>query len=81
MQTVVLDGVILLLGVMLSTVRTGEMMLEVVEIEDGVFKVTVTDMHYDCLDKTSKQVEICSEAVLAMWIGSGMVELAGFAES
>lgn len=53
-------------------------MLEVVEIEDGVFKVTLTHMHYDCMDTMSRNIEICSEAVLAFWIGSGMVELAGF---
>lgn len=56
-------------------------MLVVTEIEDGVFRVELTDMHYDCMDKTSKKIEIISEAVLAMWIGCGMVELAGFAES
>lgn len=54
-------------------------MLEVTEIEDGVFRVKVTAMHYDCIDKMSKMTEICSEATLAMMIGCGMVELAGFA--
>jgi len=56
-------------------------MLVVTEIEDGVFRVELTDMHRDCLDKTSKVTQVSSEAVLAMWVGSGMVELAGFAES
>ena len=55
-------------------------MLEVTEIEDGVFEVKLTTMHYDCMDVTSKSIGICSEAVLAMWIGSGMVELSAFAD-
>ena len=55
-------------------------MLEVMEVDDGVFTVVLTDMHRDCLDTMSKTTEICSEAVLAMWIGSGMIELAAFAQ-
>lgn len=54
-------------------------MLVVTEIEDGVFRVELTDMHYDCVDKMSKATEISSEAALAMMIGCGMVELADFA--
>ena len=53
-------------------------MLEVLEIEPGVFQVTVTDMHRDCLYSTSEKMEICSEAMLGLWVAAGMNELAGF---
>ncbi len=56
-------------------------MLAVNQIRDGVFRVELTSMHYQCLTDTAATTQVCCEAVLAMWVGSGMVELADFAES
>ncbi len=54
-------------------------MLEVTEIEDGVFRVAVTTMHLDSITRMAKATTISNEAVLGMMIGCGMVELADFA--
>ena len=58
----------------------GDTMLEVIELNDGVFQVTVTYMQRDCINRMSQTADICCEAVLAMWIGSGMTELSAFAQ-
>jgi len=61
---------------MLSTVRTGDTMIVIEEIEDGVYKVTVTDQHREILDRCSKKTSIEGETILSLWIGCGMNTMA-----
>jgi len=47
-------------------------MIEVIEVDDGVFTVTMTAMHYDWLDACSNRTNMVSEAVLSLWLAAGI---------
>lgn len=55
-------------------------MIEVTVIENGFFRVKMTDMHLDCLDKACGSTGAGEAAILAMFIGAGMVEVGGFSQ-
>ena len=69
---------VLLFEFVLITVRGRDTMLVVTGTGDGVYRVELTDMHRDCLDKACGTTGASEEAMLGLFIGSGMVELEAF---
>jgi len=50
-------------------------MIEIEEIDDGVFKVTMTSMHYSWLDECCKKLGLQSEIVLSFWLANGLATM------
>lgn len=51
-------------------------MMKVTEIRGGVFRVELTENHREDLDRSVKGLGMQGTGVLAVWIASGMTELA-----
>ena len=55
------------------TKGTGDIMLEVEEIEEGVYKVTLDEPEHNDLEKLSVELNMNAEVLLAFWIGTGRI--------
>ena len=68
--------VILLFSFMLSTDRSSDIMLEVRETGPGEYKVSLSLMHLDWIINCASRTAVSTEAVLALWLGTGMNSMA-----
>ena len=62
---------------MLSIDRIGDIMIEVEQLDEDSFKVTLGDPTSSDVEHLAKYLEVSQSVVLSMFLGSGRIEILG----